>query len=154
MARTIDNLGVDTSTRYAEDRANFDESLIKEAVFAPSQAKVASTSPNYSSEFDALFNLEERGISWAAFKAPPNFASIRRKLFAELTIPLLGSTEKRDAQVQRLEAYSTQEQDGHPTESDEIGKEKQTLVSLLNKLGDFDQLLFDINSRRVQYQKG
>lgn len=154
MARTIDNLGIDTSNRYAEDRANYDETLIRESIHIPAQTRVVTTAPQYASEFDALFDLDERGKSWAAFYAPPNFFATRRRLFAEQVIPQLGSSEKRDAQARRLKAYGNQEQEGHPQESDVIGKEKETLLSLLNKLGDVDQLLFDINSRRVQYQKG
>lgn len=46
MARTIDNLGLDISNRYAEDRELFDESFIKDARSVTSQTSVTTTTPS------------------------------------------------------------------------------------------------------------
>jgi hypothetical protein len=149
MARTIDNLGVEISTRYATDREVYDESLIKEARLIPSQTLVTTTLPLYSSEFDMLFELGKRRALWAAFRPPPNYNTSRRRLFAEQLIPDLGSPDFQDAKLERLEAFEKEEKDG-----EEVKKEKEVLTKLLQNLHLFDQLLIDINSRRSQYQKG
>ena len=156
MARTIDNLGLETSTRYAQDREVFDESLIKEAIFIPSQTKIAVTLPSYPSEFDMLFGLGETGALWASFYAPPNYYAYRRRLFAEQIIPELGTPDMQDTQIERIEEVGDEEKKKkeNPHEEEDVEKEKQILLKLLNNLQIFDQLHIDINSRRAQYQKG
>ena len=145
MARTIDNLGVDISTRYAEDREGYDESFIKEALSIPSQTKISVTLPTSLSEFDTLFQLGATGALWASFYAPPNYYAYRRRLFAEQIIPELGTPDMQEATLERVKAIG---------ETEEAEKEKQILIKLFNNLHVFDQLLIDINSRRSQYQKG
>lgn len=160
MARTIDNLGLDISTRYAEDRAGFDEHLIKEARLIPSQTRIDVTEPAYPTEFDSLFELGERRVSWAFFLAPPSLNSYRRRLFSEQIIPKLGSPDKQEAQIERVEAIGDQEkkkkQAEGATQSEELEVEieKKIILNLLGKIHLFDQYLIDINSRRSQYQKG
>ncbi|NGX27120.1 MAG: hypothetical protein K940chlam6_01051 [Chlamydiae bacterium] len=156
MARTIDNLGVDISTRYAKDREIYDETLIKEARLIPMQTRVDTTVPTYSSEFDLLFELGKRGALWALFRAPPNYYVYRRRTFAEQLIPQLGSPDLQDAKLERLSALGNEEKERHenPRDEEEIEKETQILTKLLENLHIFDQLLIDINSRRSQYQKG
>jgi len=158
MARTIDNLGLDISNRYAEDRELFDESFIKDARSVTSQTSVTTTTPSHLPEFDLLFDLGKRKASWATFLAPPLYTASRRRLFAEQVIPQLGTPDKQEAQVQRVEAIGDEEkkkrQHALPTEIEEVEQEKQILLKLLSNLHIFDQLLIDINSRRAQYQKG
>lgn len=73
-------------------------------------------------------------------------------------IPQLGTPDKQEAQVQRVEAIGDEEKkkrhNALPTEIEEVEQEKQILLKLLSNLHIFDQLLIDINSRRAQYQKG
>lgn len=154
MARTIDNLGVDTSNRYAEDREVYDDTLIKEARLIPSQTKVATTTPSYESEFDLLFELDQKGALWAAFMPPPKYSISKRPLFGWQLIPELGSPDLQEAKLDKLETLCAEEKEKTPQESEEIEKEKNILTKLLTNLHIFDQLLIDINSRRSQYQKG
>jgi len=160
MARTIDNLGVDISNRYAEDQEIFDETLTKEARTIPNQTRILATYPSYTSEFDTLFDLGMRNIHWALFLAPPNYYSSRRKLFAEQLAPDLGSLDMQDAQIEKVEAYGEQEKErrrqnhASPKEEEEIELEKKILLTLLQKIHHYDQELVDINSRRSQYQRG
>jgi len=156
MARTIDNLGIEISNRYAEDRELFDESYIKDARAVTSQTSVASTLPSHLPEFDLLFDLGRRKASWANFYAPSRYAASRRRLFAEQLIPKLGTPDKQEAQLQRVEAVGEMEKTRHtlPTAIERVEEEKQILLKLLGNLHLFDQLLIDINSRRAQYQKG
>ncbi len=160
MARTIDNLGMEISTRYAEDQELFEEAFIKEASSIPSQTRISVTRPAYHSEFDLLFDLGKRKASWASFYAPPNYRSYRRRLFAEQVIPQLGTPDKQESQLLRVEAVGDEEkrkkhdQEEEPEKENAIEREKQILLKLLNNIHTFDQLLIDINSRRAQYQKG
>lgn len=157
MARTIDNLGVETSTRYAEDRQGFDESFIKEARLIPEHTKIATSPPSFKSEFDALFELGKRGAVWAAFRPPANYYAYRRRLFSEQLIPILGSPDLQETKLERIEAVGEEEKKKHhdvEKEENEIEKEKRILKKLLTNLHLFDQILIDINSRRAQYQKG
>lgn len=156
MAKTIDNLGVDISTRYAEDRALFDESFIRDARTVTTQTSVTSTTPAHLPEFDLLFDLTQRKASWATFYAPPQYYATRRRLFAEQMIPEIGTPDKQEAQLHRIEAVGDEEKKRHalPTEIEQVEQEKQILLKLLSNLHTFDQLLIDINSRRAQYQKG
>jgi len=39
--RTIDNMGIDTSSRYARDKATLDTKLIEESRFIPSKTEVS-----------------------------------------------------------------------------------------------------------------
>ena len=145
-SRTINNLGVDISTRYAQDREAYDETFIRDARGIPDQTKVSITEPAYSSEFDMLFGLGAGKTSWSSFVPPLKYRASRRRLFAEQLIPALGSPEKQETQIQRLKSF--------PTETSEITAEKEKLLSLLNNVHDMDKWLIDINSRRSQYQKG
>jgi len=74
--RTIDNLGVDVSTRYAEDRKALDESFIKEARTIPSQAQIDVSAPSFPSEMEELLHAQPANISWASF--PPPLAILNR----------------------------------------------------------------------------
>lgn len=157
MARTIDNLGVDISTRYAEDREVFDDSILKEARLIPAHTSVATTLPTYS-EFDILFELGKRGSVWALFQAPFQYYASKRRLFAEQVIPGLGPPDKQEAQRERIEALGDDERkkkrEQDPELAEEVEKEKKILVKLFENIHDFDQQIIDINSRRAQYQKG
>lgn len=150
MARTIDNLGIDTSNRYAEDKALYDESiaLIKEAGTIPSQTKITVTLPSYKSEFDLLFDVEKKQAPWALFEAPTGYRTSRLRLFAEQLIPRLGSPDLQEAKISRLETLGKDEPES------EAAKERQIISTLLNKVHLLDGLLIDTNSKRAQYQKG
>jgi DNA-binding transcriptional regulator GbsR (MarR family) len=156
MAKTIDNLGVDISTRYAEDRELFDESFIRDARTVTVQTSITSTLPAHLPEFDLLFDLTQRKATWATFLAPPHYYATRRRLFAEQVIPEIGTPDKQETQLLRVEAVGDEEKKRHtlPTEVEQVEQEKQTLLKLLNKLHNIDELLIAINSRRDQYQKG
>ena len=58
--RTIDNLGLDVSTRYAEDQKRLDQQFIKESKAVSAQTQIDVTSPSYGSEFDLLFEITKR----------------------------------------------------------------------------------------------
>lgn len=161
MARTIDNLGIETSTRYAEDQEYFDASLIRHARDIPSQTGIATTSPTFQSEVEEMFQFGKGSAPWASFLPPPNYSASRRRLFAEQLIPKLGRPEMQESQMERVDAIANEEKkkggEAFPQskgKGDVVGNEKQLILNLLQNVYLFDQQLIDINSRRAQYQKG
>jgi len=85
--RTIDNLGVEVSTRYAEDKQILDETLIKEAGVIPTQTQIDVTTPFISSELEALLHLQPTGVTWASFFPPARYFEQRKRLFTWQLIP-------------------------------------------------------------------
>lgn len=155
MARTIDNLGVESSNRYAEDREQYDKSLLPMTGFVPSQTKITSTYPIYPSEFDLLFELGKVGASWGIFQPPSLYRSMRRPLFSGQLIPDLGPVDSYEGKMEKLRALANREREArNPEEGEQVGKEQETLLKLLSSLILHDQLGIDINSRRAQYHKG
>jgi hypothetical protein len=170
MVRTIDNLGVDVSTRYAEDQKMADAQFLKETRLISSQTEIDVTVPFFPSEFDLLFETSRRNTPWADFYAPPRYNEQKKRLFTFQIIPSMGSSDKIEAQLQRIaarvpkreEKEEAEEKDKErrrlkwekEKEEEEEEKEKNILINLLNSVSLFDKFLVDINSRRGQYQRG
>lgn len=166
MARTIDNLGMDISTRYAQDKLITDESIIKDSRTLPVTTQIDVTSPSYKSEFELLFQLGQRYATWADFFPPSGFYEQRGRLFSQQLIPSLGGPDKSESQSERIAAFGRvvrkkeegeEEKEREPNWEEELKneeKEKKILLKLLANLRELDQYLIDINSRRSQYQKG
>ncbi|MBI2742889.1 MAG: DUF5399 family protein [Chlamydiales bacterium] len=166
--KTIDNLGVEAYTRYAEDEKLRGDALVKDAHLAPSQAaEVDVTTPSYASEFDALFGISKRNAPWADFSAPPKFHEQKRRLFTHQILPSLGTADKKEVQSQRIidlvettkKRKETMASEGKETlqmnrEFEEEESEKKVLLNALNRISTLERTLIDINSRRGQYHKG
>ena len=163
--RTIDNLGVDASTRYAEDQKRLDPSLIKEARAIPAQAEIEVTTPFFPSELETLLHTAPLQKSWAIFSPPPLYLEQKKRLFTFQSIPSLGSEDKKESQAQKIliklqsleEQRLKQGQDSKKKSEDELAhqtQEKEILTTLLQTIIHLDKLIVDINSRRSQYQKG
>lgn len=162
MARTIDNLGIEISTRYAEDKAQLDEKILREARSIPIQTQIDVTLPSYASEFDLLFDLGKRHITWANFFAPSKYYEQKKRLFTEQIIPAIGSQDKKELQMEKIKKMRkpqklTEEermQWEEEKEKEEEEKQRKILLRLMDYLASYDNYLIDINSRRSQYQKG
>ncbi len=166
--RTIDNLGVEVSTRYAEDRKVLDETLVKESRTIPTQTTIDVTAPFLPSEIEMLLKAEPTYLTWAFFIPPARYFEQRKRLFTYQLIPSMGSEDKKESQAQRILAklQSVEKTDKDKEEKDkrkryeqervleEEEKEKKVLTSLLTTIAFYDKLIIDINSRRSQYQKG
>lgn len=144
--RTIDNLGVDVSTRYAEDKEVLDESLLKESVKIPLQTRVDVTELAYPSEFDTLFDLGAQRAPWASSEPPSSYFSNRRRLFSEQLIPSLGSLDKQELLTERIDKI--------PEDEEKVTIEKKVLLSLLKAVHSIDEQIIDSNGKRRQYTKG
>ena len=164
--RTIDNLGVDVSTRYAADQKLIDPKSIKDSRGIPAQTEIDVFSPTYPSEIEALTHLSTTQSAWAEFFMPSGFLEQRKRIFTFLIIPSLGSDEKRESQalkiLAKLKALSDKTEElplqkrswQEQKESEEREKEKKTFITLLDTISSLDKYLIEINARRTQYQKG
>jgi hypothetical protein len=169
--RTIDNLGVDASTRYAVDQQEFDNKILKEARGIQRQAEVDVTIPSFSSEFDILFDVAKRNTPWAQFSMPDNYNDQRKRLFTYQIIPSLGPQDKTESQEKKILAHLKEQarkqdegkkdqnkEDRSSWEEDqeivEQEKEQKILAQLLKNLLMLDKCMSDITARRMQYQKG
>ncbi len=170
--RTIDNLGREASTRWAEDQSYLDEKLIKEARGIQSQTEIEVTIPSFPSELEALVCSQTTFLTWALFVMPNRYNEQKKRLFTFQLVPSLGSDEKKESQSQKIlaklrsladrrkekegkeEEKSQKQKWQEEKEVEEEEKEKKTLISLLDTITTYDKFLVDINSRRSQYQKG
>lgn len=157
--RTIDNLGIETSSRYARDKAQLDTKIIEESRFIPLKTEVSVVKPYLPTEFEEYL-LPGKLTLWASFEPPPEYFAYAKPLFSYQLIPSLGGYEKQEADTDKLEALedtlNKQFEEGKKDqqENQEEEKERKTLLGLLQTIGILDRSLSLINSRRNQYQRG
>jgi hypothetical protein len=154
-SRTIDNLGVETSSRYARDQAALDTKLIEESRFVPLKTEVSVLTPYLPTEFDEYLAPNKLTI-WAAFSPPPDYLALAKPLFSFQLAPSLGGYEKQEADLDKLEALGDALQKQHKEGQQEMREEKErkVLLQLLKTIGKLDRALSLINAKRNQYQKG
>ncbi len=168
--KTVDNLGLDSSVRWAQDQAYLDKSLSKEAPFVSRSTQIDVAHPFYRSEFDTLFQTSSRFAPWALLSPPSGFNLQKMRLFTFQIIPSLGTHEFLSAQMQKIrdkvdnsqKARAQRRQEGKGSEyewedekeEEEEFRESKALIALFDYLQVLDTLLSQINSRRNQYSKG
>jgi len=169
-SRTIDNLGLGPSIRWAQDQEFIDQSIIKESPFVSMQTTVDVASPFFTSEFDVLFQIKQRFAPWAFFSTPQGFNLQKMRLFTYQIIPSLGTEEFLSAQMQkvrdkvasskenRIKRRSEGRGSEYPwedeKEEEEEERESKTLIHLIEYINVLDTLMAQINARRSQYSKG
>lgn len=157
--RTIDNLGIETSSRYARDKAQLDTKLIEESRFIPLKTEVSVVRPYLPTEFEEYLIAGALTL-WASFEPPPEYYASSKPLFSYQLIPSLGGYEKQEADADKLEALedslnkSFKEGKRDQQEQQEDEKERKKILGLLQVIGKLDRTLGLINSRRNQYQRG
>ena len=155
--RTIDNLGIDASIRYAKDKELFSPKFIEESSIVSRKSEISVLTPYLPSEFDQMFS-SAKTILWALFSPPPDSVALTNSLFSHQLVPSLGTYDKQDDLEQVLEDALQRQKDSHQGQSDkekqQEEKEKQLIKNLLVCIGKLDKSLTLINSRRNQYQRG
>ncbi len=166
--RTIDNLGVEPSIRWASDQELLDKSMIEEAARISKQTEIDIYAPFLKSEFDFIFQTDQRHQQWAMFSPPEGYHSQQKRLFTHQVIPSLGSEELQQQQMQKINDFlssNPSEQKKASTysqgydweekrEQEERQTESKTLLDLMTYIHSLDDLLLDINGKRSQYLKG
>jgi len=154
--RTIDNMGIDTSSRYARDKATLDTKLIEESRFIPSKTEVSVVKPYLPTEFEEYL-FPNKLTLWASFNPPPDYLTYSKPLFSYQLIPSMGGYEKQEADTDKLEALEdtlNKEHGQGKQDQQEEERERKILMKLLKMVGKLDRTLIQINSRRSQYQRG
>jgi hypothetical protein len=159
--RTIDNLGVDASIRYAKDQELYEAKLIEESRLIPQKTEVSVVKPYVPSEFDQMYSVGKT-ISWALFSPPPHFFGSDKGIFSYLLIPSLGDFEKLEADSDKLESledvlkkpYQGKKEGQSDEERQKEEKDRQVLLALFQCLNKLNKALGLINARRNQYQRG
>ena len=159
--RTIDNLGVDASIRYAKDQELFEAKLINESQLIPLKTEVSVAKPYVPSEFDQIYSIGKT-ISWALFSPPSNYYLSDKGFFSYQLIPSLGDYEKLEDDSDKLENLedkfrkwqedSSEEQSDDEREKNE--SDRKLLLALFQCISKLNKSLSFINSRRNQYQRG
>ena len=159
--RTIDQLGIDTSIRYAKDQQLLDPKLIEESRWIPQKAETSVMKPYVPTDFDPHYMGEKGGTIWALFSPPPGYFTGGRLLFTYQLIPSLRNfetqegandhlTELEEALQKPRKRKKKNQDDDSPREEEE----KESLLELLRCIKKLDGTLALINGRRNQYQRG
>jgi hypothetical protein len=155
--RTIDNLGIDASIRYAKDKELFEARFIEDSKIVSRKTEIPVSSPYIPSDFDQMFS-STRHLIWASFSPPPESLVSTNALFSYQLIPSLGTYEEHDDAEQLLEDALQKRRDAKKGQSEkekqQEEKEKQLIKDLLSCITRIDKTLSLINSRRNQYQRG
>ncbi|MDR2539702.1 MAG: DUF5399 family protein [Chlamydiales bacterium] len=165
--RTIDNLGIEASTRYAEDLRELNPKLLIEARGIQEQTEIEITYPFFLPKLEVLLEPQKQQ-TWATFTPPKGYFEQKKRFFMSQVIPSLGSEEKHEMQMQKILSLNTfsrkKREDQQQKEEQESGysnpekeyheKEKKILVSILQTIMHLDKEIQEINARRGQYHKG
>lgn len=157
-ALTIDNLGIDASSRYALDQLLLDKGILEESPFVGQKAATSALTP-YIPEIApeiARYLRPEAHVMWATLPEPPEMLAASNPLFTHQTIPSLGSPEKLDMLRDRLAVLKKNLSEKPEKLKEERIQEQQipTIESLFSLIGFYDSLLSVIQGRLNQYQKG
>lgn len=162
--RTIDNLGVENYTRYAEDQALFDKTYISESGRIVSQAAIEITVPAYNTQFRLLLGISYLHPQWATFIPPSVNIGRQRLLFTSQVLPFMGTTDKKEAQKERIktrlqEEKAKEDRKARPQweqekEDQDEEREKNTLLELFACLEILNTDMIEILTKMKQFQKG
>jgi uncharacterized protein DUF5399 len=165
QATTIDNLDIKIHERYAQDQKVLDKTLLTDAALLSPHLDLAATSISYASKWEELFELGVRNLPWAAFTAPPSFRRQANRFFSFRLLPTISLLEEDEEEAQDEEeqekkkesellkkAIAVQKKKHHDAILFE--RDKTAIVNLLQMVTHLDQLLSQVNSRKLQYQKG
>lgn len=149
--KTVSNLPLDVSIRWAEDQKILEQSrpIIQESRVIPQHVQTEVILPKTQSQIDLLLNLSSLHPTWALFQMPQGFAQQRRRIFSSQLTSCLGSDEQQDALIARIESAGGDDEDHSAWE-----EEKKRLLQLLKLMNSLNKDLIDIISRCTQYQKG
>ncbi|MFI5334641.1 MAG: DUF5399 family protein [Chlamydiales bacterium] len=163
-ATTIDNLDIKIHERYAHDQKVYDRSFVRDASIVTHHADIAATSAIYSSQHEALFELNVKNHAWAHFTPPALYYRARNRFFSYTILPFLSFDEENESNVEEqeeeeekknplkkktLEAVKGKNQDPSLFERD-----KSKIIHLLETVDHLNEILGQINAKKLQYQKG
>lgn len=159
--RTIDNLGVDASIRYAKDQELVGTQFIEDSRLIPQKTAVTVATPYTPSEFDQIYSVGKTA-SWALFSPPPNYFLTDKGIFSYQLIPSLGDYEKFESNEDKIETledplkkfYERSRQGQSDDGQEQNEKDRKRLLALFQCIQTLNKALTSINARRNQWQRG
>lgn len=161
---TIDQIGIDAHRRYAVDQETVESKYVTESSMVPPQLEIAGTSMIYSSKWEELFELNVGNTPWAAFYPPPNYRIQRNKFFSHTLTPNFGWSEDEEDEDQE---ENDEEGERARKKQDEslnallemistriLRSDESALLNLVESVKKLNSFLREINSKKLQYQKG
>jgi|GEM_PF-1974765 len=167
---TIDNLDIKEHIRWAQDRAVLDASYVQESKEIAAHPEITGTSVIFSSQLEELFAWEKGMLPWANFSPPSNISLFHKRLFSYRLFPHISSEEDEEGEseqqkqdeeeekalrraknlIQQVLAIQKTQNQSHSI----FEKDKSSILSLLESIRFIDDMLAQISSRKLQYQKG
>lgn len=166
--KTIDNLGIDSSIKYAENQSELvtTQEITRVPIKVSSSTQLQTATP-IASEFDTIFQTNIRNKGWANFLTPPGYNVSGRSCFLFQMLPSLGSEETLMTLKQRifdlLEKKRTQTKSLKGTNQEKLEADltyKKTesdagkISNLLATIHNLDKILTDLNTQKNRYQRG
>jgi hypothetical protein len=161
-AITIDQLDIKDHVRWAQDQEEYDISFIKESGLIAPHPEILGTSIIYPSKLEELLELQKRNPPWASFFPPKNFHMFSKRFFSYRVFPNIyweekdeeeESSENQDRNLDLIQKIIRTKKKENQSQS-LFEKDKSTMLSLLESIQWINQLLKQINARKLQYQKG
>ena len=161
-AITIDQLDIKDHVRWAQDQEGYDISFVKESHLVAQHPEILGTSVIYPSKLEELFELQKRNLPWANFAPPRNFYMFSKRLFSYRLFPNIDwegedddDEEKKEEDdpfdlIQEVIRAKKLDHQSHSL----FEKDKSAILALLESIKWVNQLLKQINARKLQYQKG
>jgi hypothetical protein len=160
-AVTIDQLDIKDHVRWAQDQEGYDISFVKESHLVAPHPEILGTSVIYPSKFEELFELQKRNLPWASFSPPGNFHMFSKRFFSYRLFPNI-YWEEEEEDEEKEEDDSKCDLIREVIRAKKLGdqshtlfeKDKSAILALLESIKWVNELLIQINARKLQYQKG
>lgn len=100
---TIDQLDIKIHERYAKDQQQLDTKYIKESTAIAAYSEIVGTSSIYPSNWEILFELQIKNISWAAFCPPLRYTLQSNRFFSYQILPTIYLRDELDEEEESEE---------------------------------------------------
>lgn len=164
-----DSSWVDISRQFAKEQMETDTSITQEASTVSQGTRVDAYSGEFTSQYEAMFQLNRGKLPWGEFFPPKDFVMLRNRLYTHYLIPSIGSQAELEDLHQRvlssIDAIKTLEPEGahkgsrfltewNSKEFKEKAEDEANKVNnMLTQVKDLNKMIVEINSRRAQYKK-
>lgn len=162
---TIDKLDIKSHNRYAQDQLKLEPKFIREASFIPPHSQLLGTSSIFFSCLDELFETRAKNLPWALFSPPQSYMLQSHRFFTYSILPSICCDDQKEESDKEEEEEEKEEKNeiflktlnakkGNTQSNETFEGERRIILSLLGSIKTLNKLLQQINSRKLQYQKG
>lgn len=162
---TIDKLDIKSHNRYAQDQLKLESKYTRDAALIPPHSELLGTSSIFLSYLDQLFEIQARNLPWALFSPPQSFMLQSHRFFTYSILPSIcfedEKEEKENEEEEEKEDDTNQfikktlnAQKGQHQSHVSFEEERRAILGLLGSIKMLNKLLVQINSKKLQYQKG